>query len=249
MQKFELYSIWEAERVKDTYVYPQTHSYYELVYYPSGKGVAKVGDTTYGFGPDTFIIIPPGVVHDEARHNDCKILCLSFGCNGKSLEMFHCVDDSKKIYKVLKEILKESVNQSFGYQEMIEAKMKELFVRIARLQNTQVAASKNFEYVIYYLKENFHEKIQMSDCAKQLNLSYDYFQHKFKQLTGHSPQNFLLEQRLQAAEELLLQNEYSCTEIAYRCGFSTSAQFSMLFKKKHGLSPQQYKKQKLREQC
>ena len=70
-----------------------------------------------------------------------------------------------------------------------------------------------------------------------MNISYDYFQHKFKELTGFSPQQFLLNQRLLAAKELLQNSRLSCTEIAYRCGFSTSAQFSMLFKTHLGMSP------------
>ena len=232
MQNLILHSIWEANRNKGTYVYPQAHSYYELVYYPHGSGVATIDGTAYYFSPNTFVLIPPNVIHDEARHSDCQILCLSFSCNSDSLEILHHVDDSKTIYKVLKDILKESIHQSFGYQDMIDAKLNELLVHLLRLKNSNTSTSKNFEYMINYLKENYYEKIQLSACADQLNISYDYFQHKFKQLTGHSPQNFLLEQRLNAAKELLLYNEFNCTEIAYRCGFSTSAQFSMLFKKK-----------------
>lgn len=241
MQKLVLYSIWEADRAKDTDVYQNSHSYYELVYYPHGSGVATIDGIAYPYSPNTFVIIPPNVQHDEARHTDSKILCLSFSCSLDTLEFCHHVDDSMTIYKILKEILKESIEQSFGYQDMITAKLNELFVHIARLNNNQSTASKNFEYIINYLKENYYEKIQLSSCAEQLNISYDYFQHKFKQLTGYSPQNFLLEQRLNAARELLMYNRYNCTEIAYRCGFSTSAQFSMLFKKKYGVSPLKYR--------
>lgn len=240
MQNLVLNSIWEATRSGNTYVYPNSHTYYELVYYPHGNGITTIDGVAYPFHPNTFVIIPPNVKHDEARHTDSTILCLSFSCDSAALEICHHVDDSKVIYKVLKDILKESMHQAFGYQDMITAKLNELFIRISRLNNKSVT-SKNFEYITNYLKENYYEKIQLSDCAKQLNISYDYFQHKFKQLTGLSPQNFLLEQRLNAAKELLLYDNCNCTEIAYRCGFSTSAQFSMLFKKKYGVSPQKYK--------
>lgn len=49
--------------------------------------------------------------------------------------------------------------------------------------------------------------------------------------------------RINASVNLLENSDDSCTEIAYRCGFLTSAQFSYIFKKKFGLSPLQYKKQ------
>ena len=245
MKKYVLNSIWESNRAGGTCVYKNAHSFYELVYYPHGSGATTIDGTEYLFSPNTFVVIPPNVEHDETRYTDCTILCLSFSCEGDSLQIGHYSDETKKVYKVLKEILKETVNQAYGYQEMIATKLTELFLHVARLQNSNTSSSKNFEYIINYLKENYYEKIQLTDCANQLNISYDYFQHKFKNLTGKSPQKFLLEQRLNAAKELLLYGGYNCTEIAYRCGFSTSAQFSMLFKRKYGVSPQQYKNSKV----
>ena len=101
---------------------------------------------------------------------------------------------------------------------------------------------KNFDYIIHYIKENFHEKIILADCARQLNLSYDYFQHKFKALTGFSPRQFLLMQRLAASEKMLAAGNLSCTKIAYLCGFSSSAQYSAIFKREYGLTPLQFRK-------
>ncbi|MBO4976774.1 MAG: AraC family transcriptional regulator [Lachnospiraceae bacterium] len=43
-------------------------------------------------------------------------------------------------------------------------------------------------------------------------------------------------------EQMLLNKTLSCTEIAYRCGFSNSAQFSAMFKREKGISPYQYRK-------
>lgn len=245
MTKYVLNSIWEANRVAGTCVYPNAHDFYELVYYPHGSGTAMIDGIRYHFSPNTFVVIPPGVQHDEVRHTDCMIICLSFFSEEQSWQICHHVDESKEVYKVLKQILKETVHQSYGYQEMIATKLNELFIRVSRLSNSTLSASKNFEYIVNYLKENYYERIQLTDCAEQLNISYDYFQHKFKHLTGQSPQKFLQEQRLQAAKELLLCEDYNCTEIAYRCGFSTSAQFSMLFKRAYGSSPQQYRKKNL----
>ena len=96
--------------------------------------------------------------------------------------------------------------------------------------------------MINYISENYYNKIQFKNLAKQLNFSYDYFQHRFKQLTGFSPQQFLIEKRINAAENMLKENDLNCTEISYRCGFSNSAQFSAIFKQKKGITPLQYRK-------
>lgn len=245
MQNLELFSVWESSRCRDTYVHLHTHTYYELVYYPAGTGSATIGDTTYSYSPDTFFIIPPNVMHDETRHTDSKILCLSFACPHPLSDEIAHIDQSHIIYKILKDILNESIHQPYGYQDMILAKLNQLMIQIARMNASHVSGSKNFQYIINYLKENFHEKIQLRDCAKQLNISYDYFQHKFKEITGLSPQQFLIEQRLDASKDLLLDERLNCTEIAYRCGFSTSAQFSMLFKRVYHISPLQYRALKM----
>lgn len=115
--------------------------------------------------------------------------------------------------------------QHFGYKDMFTIKLNELIISIAR-NKMNSPNTKNLEYVINYIDENLHEHINLSDCAKQLNLSYDYFQHKFKKITSLSPQQYLIEQKLIAAEKMQRSGTLSCTEVAYRSGFSTSAQFS-----------------------
>ena len=124
---------------------------------------------------------------------------------------------------------------------MISLKLNELFLYVERSERPSIN-EKNFEYVINYIQETYHDKIVLSDCAKQLNISYDYFQHRFKEITGRSPRQFLINRRLTASKELLLHSKLSCTEIAYRCGFSTSAQYSAIFNKAFGLTPMQYRK-------
>ena len=103
-------------------------------------------------------------------------------------------------------------------------------------------STRNFEYVINYIAQNYHEKITLSSMAEQMHISYDYFQHRFKEIQGESPQQFLVHKRVEAAEQMLLNKTLSCTEIAYRCGFSNSAQFSAMFKREKGISPYQYRK-------
>ena len=73
-----------------------------------------------------------------------------------------------------------------------------------------------------------------------MHISYDYFQHRFKEIVGESPQQFLVRKRVEAAEGLLADGTLSCTEIAYQCGFSNSAQFSAIFKREKGITPRQY---------
>ena len=240
MQDLQLVSIWDASRKQNTSVNHHTHNYHELVYYSSGSGETEIGGKTFSYVPRCFAVVPAQTPHNEIRHYDTDVICLGLLSEFPLPRGFYS-DSSSAIYKVLKELLKETKEQHYGYEKMVVIKLRELLLLIARTEKN-TGATKNFTYIINYLKENSHDHINLSHCAKQLNISYDYFQHKFKVITGLSPQQFLIEQRLIAAKSLLSEGSVNCTEIAYRCGFCTSAQFSALFKKKYGITPTQYKR-------
>lgn len=234
---------WKAMSSKENIIYDHIHRFYEFVYYIEGSGTAQIGENEYHFEKDHYSIISPFTSHSEIHDEDGEVLCLGFFCD-KMISADMAVDSSGEILKIVTAILDETNKQSYGYSEVITAKLNELYIQIVRNQMTNVSVPKNFDYTINYLSENFRSKLVFKDLAKQLSYSYDYFQHKFKSITGDSPQRFVQKKRLQAAKELLLASSLGCTEISYRCGFSTSAQFSMLFKKEFGITPLQYRKKK-----
>lgn len=240
MLKTDFMSIWKAERTANTYINFHTHNYYELVYYCKGKGITVIGNEEFIFQKNSFTIIPPGVMHSEFHQKDGEVICLSFSVN---IDVFNIIndDDTLKTYRILDKILNEIAKQEYLFENMTNTKLYELCIFLIRKNTKRISSEKNFEHIINYLNENFHEKIILTDCAKQLNISYDYFQHKFKEITGLSPKQFLIDCRLKAAENLLTKSDLNCTEIAYRCGFSTSAQFSKFFRKKYEISPLKYR--------
>lgn len=241
MMDLQFVSIWEAKRNKNLYVNHHSHTYHELVYYSSGSGETEIDGNVYPFSDHCFALIPCHTEHDETHLASSEVICLGF-YTADDLPFGFFLDSNNTIFKILKELLSEVRCQKFGYKDMLTIKLHELLLYLLRMENN-TASTKDFAYIISYIRENFHEHIHLSDCARQLNISYDYFQHKFKAITGHSPQQFLMEQRLLACLEMLKKSNLNCTEIAYRCGFCTSAQFSALFKKKYGITPLQYKKQ------
>lgn len=241
MLDLQFISIWEAKRNGNLHISFHSHRYHELVYYHSAKGQAEINGKVYLFSDDCFVMIPPNTEHNEIHHSASEVICLGFHSKD-TLPFGIYTDTNHMIYKVLKELLSEVKYQKYGYADMLTIKLSELLLQIFRSENN-IISTKDFAYIINYIRENFHEHINFSDCSKQLNISYDYFQHKFKSLTGLSPQKFLIEQRLLASRKMLKGSNYNCSEIAYRCGFCTSSQFSALFKKTYGITPLQYKKQ------
>ena len=63
----------------------------------------------------------------------------------------------------------------------------------------------------------------------------------YKNVTGFTPIQFLINYRIKYACELLKQG-YPVSQAAFDCGFSDIANFSVRFKKKMGVSPNEFKK-------
>lgn len=220
-----------------------SHNYYELVYYRYGIGAIHFDGSPHDFSSGTFVLLPPQLEHSDSLCSECEWYCICFQAE-EQLTTGLFADNQEIIFKIIKKIVFETTQQYYAYPEMIGALLTELVIMLKRFGNTNYKQNKtkSFEYVANYIAENYQEKILLKELADQINFSYHYFQHQFKKLFGIPPQQFLVQKRIEAAKNMLEDNSLSCTEIAYRCGFSNSAQFSIIFKREYGISPQQYRR-------
>ena len=234
--------IWYEQYETDRYFHTHNHNFYELVYYVNGSGILTANKRNYLIEENSYAIVPPDIYHSEKQLTGANKICLAFYCD-ETIPFIYKKDFSQKIHKVLKDIYKESKNLHFNSEDYFSTKINEMFIYINREINSNNKTSlTNFEYIINNIDEKFAQKLLLSEYAEQLNISYDYFRHKFKKITGYSPQDYIINKRLEMAADLLATTNHTCTEISYKCGFSDSAQFSKMFKEKHNISPRQYRK-------
>lgn len=79
--------------------------------------------------------------------------------------------------------------------------------------------------------------------SKELGIGRTRLFDRIKQITGMTPNDYLLYVKMNKAMSLLREHEeFTVAEIAYQLGFSNPAYFSKCFKKQVGLTPQQYRK-------
>ena len=81
----------------------------------------------------------------------------------------------------------------------------------------------------------------LAELAGPLRLHPTSFCRAFKQSTGLSPHRYLLEHRVNRAKEMMKDRKRTLTEIALDCGFSSSSQFSVVFRRITGISPRNYR--------
>jgi len=93
-----------------------------------------------------------------------------------------------------------------------------------------------------YLRDNYGQKIQMGDLAKQLYISECYFIRLFKEYYGTSPYSYLVRHRVNMSKEKLI-GGMSVEEIAKHCGFGHTNNFFRVFKQQTGLTPNKFRNQ------
>lgn len=96
---------------------------------------------------------------------------------------------------------------------------------------------------ISYISLNLHNDLSTSTLAERANQNADYFSRLFKQHTGNSPANYIIEKRIERAQYLIVTTRMTFSEIALHTGFKNVFYFSKIFKKTTGVSPGKYKTQ------
>ena len=94
-----------------------------------------------------------------------------------------------------------------------------------------------------YIRENYADQnLKLSNVADSLFVNYSYLSHVFKQKTGKTLSNYLLELRMEEAKNLLRYSGLSVSEISYRVGYPIPKNFYQAFKKYYNESPRSYQK-------
>lgn len=90
---------------------------------------------------------------------------------------------------------------------------------------------------MFLLRESLERPIDLQQLVRELPMGYSKFRKLFKQVTGYSPHQYLLNLRINKAKELLKTTELNISEIAYQSGFESEFYFSRFFKKNTGMPP------------
>jgi AraC family transcriptional regulator len=95
--------------------------------------------------------------------------------------------------------------------------------------------------VLDYINEHLSQDIKLTDLAQFIGMSQFHFSHLFKQSLGIAPYQYLLQQRVERAKQLLKQTDYSIMDIALECGFNSHSHLSKQFRQLTGMTPTAYR--------
>ena len=104
------------------------------------------------------------------------------------------------------------------------------------LENVQIKQAK--DYIHAYLTE----KLSLQAIADTIGVSKYHFCRIFKQTTGLTPWQYVIQQRIKLAKQLLKNSQLSILQISDRLGYSNSTQFTNFFRQHTGITPSDYRK-------
>ena len=153
-----------------------------------------------------------------------------------------------KIFVLLQEIFStdsvEGQHAKLKLQQELQQLWLLLFETIFETNEPEAVVSQDLRILemIEYLRKNYQTKYSLSDLAMHMNLSRGECCRYFKKRMRMTISDYLLEYRIGKACELLKNTQKRITEIAHEVGFESASNFSMLFQKKTGKTPKEYRK-------
>ena len=115
------------------------------------------------------------------------------------------------------------------------------FTRKMRMLKQNFSASKPVNEALEYIYTHIKNRLTIDEVADALCLSRNYLSRLFKSEVGISFSDYVREEKIKRAKNLLRHTDYSLIDIALYLGFSSQSHFTQVFKKTTGLTPKAFR--------
>jgi AraC-like DNA-binding protein/quercetin dioxygenase-like cupin family protein len=158
-----------------------------------------------------------------------------------------------EIRSLLHGIYREGIQQEKLYTWVIKGRLLELCAILLRhLPKQEPSGQKNEEHglsgirivraALQYMEENITRTLTLDEISKRMNVSPFYFSRMFNKVVGMNLKSYQNMLRLNKAENMIVNEQSSITEIAYECGFNSVRTFNRWFRLMRGFTPSELRK-------
>lgn len=239
------------------------HNFFEIYCLLEGKVNFKAEEQQYEIQDGDILLLPPGIKHEEeilsqeydriylwmnpwylnrmsSRKTNLSNAFVLAEQNGYLFSMDPVAKN--QIIGLLKELIYETEEKEFGRDIMVDAVIQRLLILLSRYKRMNLQDEKtNLSGVLRYINQHYTEQITLDFLCEKFFISKFYLSRSFKQITGKSVYQYILEKRMYMARQLLIYGEKP-TDIYALCGFRQYSNFYRAFKKYYQMSPGEFLK-------
>ena len=228
----------------------RTCTMFEIEYFLEDGNNIFLNETSYHVKKNRVHICSPGDIRNSEL--PFKTKSVKFHASGKLAEMLNAAPRYFRVYRSFEALtLLDEIIMLYTSAERDELLLQgKLLTYISLILEEATSAQKANSYkrrIVMqsqsYIKEHYSEQIKLSDIAKEVNLSPNYFHSLFTEVCGITPHDYLVEHRVNIAKNLLITADISLSEIAEKCGFKNQQYLTSVFKSKIGCSPTHFKRE------
>ena len=228
-------------------------SMFEIELSVDNGGTSYIDDDSFQITPKTIICAKPG----QTRHTRFPFKCYYVHMilhSGPLYDVlintpdFFETEKSEKYKEIFERLAKHYNTPSENEELILQSLILELVYTInkdttKRSKNSTSNATSTIEKAIGYIKQHLTEELTLETVSKFVSVSPIYFHNTFKSSVGKTLREYVEDQRIKKAINLLITTNKSLTEISMESGFSSQSYFSYAFKRRMNKTPREYVKE------
>lgn len=205
---------------------------------------------------DEVLVFDPTII--EFKSQDRALECILQSLTQNKSQQLPVIDVNnphfKQADKLLSEIIQNANTTDETQRLLTKVKLLEFLVycyEIGIFEVDSITISKvkdnkqlKFKQLLDFINLNYQKPLNISDVAKFLGVTEQYFCRYFKQVSSMSFTEYMNDLRLRKAADAILNSHKAIIEIAKMYGFENQGYFIRMFKRKYRITPLQYRKQK-----
>lgn len=238
------YFDWESGR---------TINEYQMIYISEGGGLLEYAQKSYHVTKGSVLFIKPNEHHRYKPNEKEGWTEYYVGFSGRLANqitsnfkhpLIECGANFEFI-ELFNKMITQGNQQKPSFQKICSGIILQL-VGLIESQTTSILFEKKkilelIETTREAMNNNLQDWIDFKELAISHGMSYSHFRRSFKIFTGVSPHTYFIDLKILESKKQILNSSKSISEIAYGLGFNSVQYFSRLFKKKTGVSPQQFR--------
>ncbi len=223
---------------------------YTIHYVLNGKGTFNGNTVNKGQG----FLVYDGMLaeHIADRQTPWELIWITLnGKNANELLVEYHADPNTGIFNFISpDFLSEAAREMCNYKglQMDSTKIMEFFLRLhnncipGKNKTSQNYSTQDYtDWAVKYIKANIYRNITVNELTNRIGISQPYLYKLFKARFGMSAQQFIMMQKIEFAQNLLVNSDMSITEVANSVGYQDLLAFSRMFSVKNKISPKKYR--------